>query len=206
MPPVPADAAAYEKLIRERYGDLADAFLKLYPSNNLTESMLATPRDALYGWTSERMARKQTAAGVPSYLYYFDHGYPAADTAGLHGFHASELPYMFGTLDRTPQYWPKVPDTAVETGLSNAMMEYWTSFAKTGVPVAAGQPAWPAYGDTRAYMAFAEGPRAGTNLLPGMYELSEQVMCRRRAKGGIPWNWNFGIIAPPIPEAGAACR
>lgn len=206
MPPVPADAATYEKLIRERYGDLADAFLKLYPSGNLTESMLATPRDALYGWTSERMVRKQTATGVPSYLYYFDHGYPAADAAGLHGFHASELPYMFGTLDRTPQYWPKIPGTAVETGLSNAMMEYWTSFAKTGVPVAAGQPAWPAYGDTRAYMNFAGVPRAATHLLPGMYELSEQVMCRRRAKGGLAWNWNFGVIAPPIPEAVAACR
>jgi para-nitrobenzyl esterase len=25
------------------------------------------------------------------------------------------------------------------------MMDYWTSFAKTGAPVAAGQPAWPAF-------------------------------------------------------------
>ncbi|NML08250.1 carboxylesterase family protein [Sphingomonas sp. G-3-2-10] len=206
MPPVPADAATYEKAIRDRYGDLAEDFLKLYPSANLTESMLATPRDALYGWTSERMVRKQAAAGVPSYLYYFDHGYPAADSAGLHGFHASEIPYMFGTLDRTPQYWPKVPDTAAERQLSDAMVDYWTSFAKTGVPAAAGQSAWPAYGETRAYMYFAGAPRAATHLLPGMYELSEKVMCRRRAKGGIAWNWNFGVIAPVLPEAGAACR
>src|SRR6185312_1546762 len=35
--PVPADAAVYEGAIRERYGDLADAFLKLYPSSNLEE-------------------------------------------------------------------------------------------------------------------------------------------------------------------------
>ncbi len=49
--------------------DLADAFLKLYPSSDLPESMLATTRDALYGWTAERLACKQTAAGVPSFLY-----------------------------------------------------------------------------------------------------------------------------------------
>ena len=32
-----------------------------------------------------------------------------------------------------------------DTALSNAMMEYWSSFAKTGTPKASGQPAWPAF-------------------------------------------------------------
>jgi para-nitrobenzyl esterase len=65
-PPVPASAAAYESAIRERYGDLADAFLKLYPPDNLQESIFATTRDALYGWTAERLVRKQAALGLPS--------------------------------------------------------------------------------------------------------------------------------------------
>ncbi len=47
----------------------------------------------------ERLVRKQAALGLPSFLYLFDHGYPGADAAGLHGFHASELPFVFGTLD-----------------------------------------------------------------------------------------------------------
>src|SRR6185436_17236663 len=54
-PPVPADAATYEKEIRERYKDLADDFLKLYPSSTLQESIWATTRDSLYGWTAERL-------------------------------------------------------------------------------------------------------------------------------------------------------
>src|SRR5690606_14291700 len=95
-PPVPASQADYEHTIRERYGDLADAFLKQYPAAELEESILATTRDALYGWTAEELVRKQTAIGQPAFLYFFDHGYPAADAAGLHGFHASELPYVFG--------------------------------------------------------------------------------------------------------------
>ncbi len=204
-PPVPADAATYEKEIRARYADLADTFLKLYPSSDMQESIWATTRDSLYSWTAERLVTKQTAAGVPSYLYLFDHGYPAADEKGLHAFHASEIPYMFGTADRAPLNWPKVPETPVEASLSNAMVDYWTSFARTGVPSAAGQPQWPAYGSTRAYMAFEDVPKPKTHVLPGMYEFNEQVVCRRRVQGGIAWNWNVGIVSPPLPPGTPQC-
>jgi para-nitrobenzyl esterase len=205
-PPAPKDAATYEAAIRKRYADLADDFLQLYPSNRPEDSVLATTRDALYGWTSERLVTKQTAQGQPSYLYFFDHGYPAADAAGLHAFHASELPYVFGTADRTPALWPKVPESPQETELSDAMIGYWTSFATAGVPKAANQASWPAYGAARGYMLFADTPRPGTQLLPGIYELNEQVVCRRRAKGGLPWNWNVGVIAPTLPTREDACR
>src|SRR6185312_3776826 len=87
LPQAPADAATYEKQIRERYADLSGAFLERYPSNAVPESMLATTRDALYGWTAERLVARQTAVGAPSFLYYFDHSYPAADALGLHAFH-----------------------------------------------------------------------------------------------------------------------
>ena len=49
-------------------------------------------------------------------------------------------------------------------------------------------------------------PRPGTHLMPGMYELNEQVVCRRRAAGGIPWNWNVGILSPPLPAGAPECR
>ncbi|MEJ2814552.1 carboxylesterase family protein [Caulobacter sp. CCG-8] len=204
-PPVPADAATYEAEIRKRYGDLAQAYLKLYPSTDLAESVLATPRDALYGWTAERLVAKQTAVGQPGYLYLFDHGYPAAEAAGLHAFHASEIPYVFGTTDRTAPAWPRIPATPEEAGLSDAMVGYWTAFARDGVPSAAGRPAWRAYGADRAYMAFADAPKPGENVMPGMYELNELVVCRRRAKGGVPWNWNVGVLSPPLPAADPRC-
>jgi para-nitrobenzyl esterase len=204
-PPPPADAATYEAEIRKRYGDLADAYLKLHPASDLAEAVLTAPRDALYGWTAERLVAKQTAAGAPSFLYLFDHGYPAADAAGLHGFHASEIPYVFGTADRTPPAWPKIPQTPEEAKLSDAMVGYWTAFARDGVPSAAGQPAWRPYGEDRAYMAFADTPTPGAHLMPGMYELNEQVVCRRRAKGGVPWNWNTGVLSPPLPPADPRC-
>lgn len=205
LPPKPADAKAYETAIAEKYGDLTELFLRLYPSDNLEESMLAVLRDALYAWTAERLVRSQTAKGQDSYYYLFDHAYPATAEKGLNAFHAAEIPYVFGTMSRTPQYWPKAPDTEAERALSAAMTDYWASFAKTGKPVATGQPDWPAYGREEGYMAFIDAPQPGQRLMPGMFTLHETAMCRRRAAGTMQWNWNAGLISPVLPAKGKDC-
>ncbi|WP_337846933.1 carboxylesterase family protein [Sphingomonas sp.] len=205
LPPAPASAEAYEAAIRARYGDLAEPFLRLYPSSNIKESMLATTRDALYGWTATRMVIGQTAIGQSAYLYLFDHGYPATADYGLHAFHAAEIPYVFGTASRTPPYWPRIPDDVTNRRLSDAMLSYWASFARSGTPVADGQPAWEAYGKAANYMAFAGKPLPGTRLLPGMFALHEAAVCRRRAAGDQPWNWNTGTASPVLNKA-TGCR
>ena len=205
-PPVPDNAATYERVIRERYGELADTFLRLYPSTQLHESILATTRDAMYGWTAERLVRKQTALGQPAYLYLFDHGYPNADAAGLHAFHASELPYVFGTLTITPPNWPKIPATMQERKLSESMIDYWSSFARNARPRAANAPDWPTYDASGAYLAFADSPQVAQHLFPGVYELHEEVVCRRRANGDQAWNWNVGLVATILPAREGACR
>ncbi len=205
-PPPPATASEYETKIRERYLDLADEFLRLYPSTNLQESVWATTRDALYGWTAERLVRKQTALGQPAFLYLFDHGYPSEESAGLHAFHASELPYVFGTFGGTPPLWPKIPATHEETKLSDAMIGYWSSFARTGRPRAVNEPDWPVFGSNGAYMAFTDDPHPSEHLMPGMYELNEEVVCRRRASGNLPWGWNVGIVSPTIPSPSEQCK
>ncbi|MXP29615.1 carboxylesterase family protein [Porphyrobacter algicida] len=204
-PKPPASAAEYEKQIRARYGELADAFLKLYPAQDYEESILETTRDALYAWTAERLARKQDSIGEKSYLYEFDHGYPAMDKAGLHAFHASELPFVFGTFDGVGPHWPAIPDTTEQHDLSNAMIDYWSSFVKTGVPAAPGHPAWPTFGANRSFMHFTDAPHPQTELMPGMFELNEEVMCRRRATGKIAWPWNIGIVSSPLPPKAPGC-
>jgi len=204
-PPAPANSTDYERIIRERYGDLAEEFLRLYPSSNMQESVIATTRDALYGWTSERMVRKQAELGLPSFLYLFDHGYAAADDVGLHAFHASELPFVFGTAGQTPPHWPKIADMPSETTLSVAMLEYWSSFARSGRPRAANEPDWPAYGSTSAYMKFTDAPHPQVQLFPGMYALHEAAVCRRLG-ADLAWNWNVGVISPQLARDKARCR
>ena len=112
---------------------------------------------------------------------------------------------MFGNRDRLPPRWPAIPDTETEARLSDAMLAYWTSFARDGAPRADRQPAWAPYGRARAYMAFEDGPVMRERIMPGMFELREAEVCRRRVTGGKPWNWAVGIVANPVPPATPPC-
>jgi len=205
LPPVPASAEAYAADIRTRYGDLADAYLRLYPGADAEQTRLASTRDVVFGWAVERLARKQAAIGRSSYVYYFDHDYPAARAADLTAFHAAEVPFVFGTFDATPPGWPAIQDVPSERRISDAMLDYWTSFARTGHPTAAGGPDWPPFAPGRNVMTFADAPRLARDFMPGMYELHEQIMCRRRQDGTQSWDWRTSSTAPPLPPPAPAC-
>ena len=197
VPPAPREPAAYAAEMGRRYRDLAPAYLRLYPASDIAESQLAATRDAVYGWSTERIVRQQAKAGIPAYLFLFDHCYAAAHARELCNFHAGELPFTFGhAADDTqlPPNWPP-PAGAADRALSRAMIDYWTSFAATGKPSAAGAPAWEPYGTTEAYMRFAAKPLAERNPLPGMFELQEEVMIRRRCNDE-QWLTNIGPLGP----------
>jgi para-nitrobenzyl esterase len=204
LPPVPANADAYTGAIRARYRDLADAYLKLYPAGDFEQTRLAATRDAVFGWTAERLVRNQAALGQPSFLYFFSHSYPTEIAANLAAFHASEVPFVFGTMADTPPGWPEIPHTAGERELAAAMLDYWTSFARNGAPVAVHGPVWKPFAGDDAYMHFADAPELSRGFMPGMFALHEQAMCRRRASGTQSWNWRTGSTAPILPD-GRGC-
>ncbi len=195
-PPVPDSTSEYESIIKARYGDLGQEFLRQHPSSDMKESSQTAVRDAMYGWTAENLVRKQTELGKPSYFYFFDHHYRATDEAGINAFHASELPYIFDTFDRTVAAWPRPPLTLEEAQFSEAVSEYWASFIRNGRPKVEGAANWLPYGEERNYVALEQQPRADKHLMPNMFELNDEVIARRFAHGGLPWNWNIGVKAP----------
>ena len=186
VPPAPADAATYEAEAARRYGDLASAFLRLYPASDREESLLAATRDAVYGWATERLVRGQARAGQPAYLYLFDHCYAAARARDLCAFHASELPFAFGVAGGPLgglANWP-MPAGEADRALARLMIGYWTAFAAHGVPAAdGGAPEWPAYDEAENFMRFGARPVAERDMLPGMFEFQEEIMQRRRGAG-----------------------
>ena len=196
LPPVPASEQAYAERIERGYGELTGDFLRQYPAEDMEQSMLATLRDGIYGWAAERIAKRQAEAGLPSYLYVFDHCYPAAAARDLCAFHASELPFMFGNLgaESLPPRWP-APDGAGDAALSRAMIDYWASFIRDSRPLSTGNAAWQSYLEGEAYMRFSDRPEAGRDPYPGMFELHEAYVAGRREKG-LQWGLLVGIAAP----------
>lgn len=205
LPPLPASAEAYANDVKARYGDLAGEYLRLYPPRDLEQTQLAATRDAVFGWASERLVRNQADIGQDSFLYLFDHDYPSAAAADLTAFHASEVPFVFGTFDATPAGWPAIPNTTGERQLAGAMLDYWTSFARSGRPSTTKGPAWNVFSPNGTHMTFGQAPQLSSPFMPGMYELHEQIMCRRRAAGTQSWNWRTGSIAPTLPGPTPQC-
>jgi len=63
----------------------------------------------------------------PVFIYKFNRELPGDIAAGA--FHSAELWYVFGTLSRSSR-----PFTQQDYALSAEIIDYWTSFAKTGNP------------------------------------------------------------------------
>ena len=88
---------------------------------------------------SRRVAARVTAVGGRAWVYNFtrQRAGPGGDKVGA--YHGTEIPYVFGTHDD----W--LPTEAIDEQLTDAVMDYWVQFARTGDPNMAGRPTWPLY-------------------------------------------------------------
>jgi len=198
MPKAPDSQSAYETDVRTRFGDKASGYLAVYPGVDPKADVMASVRDGIYGWAAQNLVRQQAAVGQPAYLYFFRHSTPSERARDLAAFHASELPYIFGQVGPSATLgpnWPRPPLNEEETQLSDAMMSYWTSFARDGVPKASGQSSWPRYtAGERAYLDIDDRPSARLDLQRGAFELADHLVADRR-KQGRGWRFDIGFSA-----------
>ncbi|MHC1726648.1 MAG: carboxylesterase/lipase family protein [Syntrophobacteraceae bacterium] len=119
-------AKAFEMFPAHKAEDVAPALDKL-----LTVAANAQPARLV----AQSMSHKKSKA----YLFQFTRlpGTAMARKLGVH--HGVELAYIFGNINKSDGY----DDTDME--LSNAIMDYWVNFAKTGNPNGRGLVDWPAY-------------------------------------------------------------
>jgi para-nitrobenzyl esterase len=149
----PTTSAKFIERSRTRYGDQADAFLKLYPAATDEEanaSQLAAFRDEL-AFVMRVWARAQTKKGhSKAFLFYFTHQPPPpAGATSRGGFgsgatHGSEAQYIFGNL-LPPRVW-----TDLDHQVSDMLASYWANFAATGDPNGKGLAKWPAFDDRKS--------------------------------------------------------
>ena len=176
QPPLPAIThyPQYEAAVRHLLGyygskGVADTFLAMVPparwTPDMTESLVRGY--LMTGWQTESWAEAMSRVTPDVYLYRFDQPPQGAATA----FHTAEVSYVFNNEVRAPRYSPNMPALSPRPSdlkLADAMSDYWVSFAKTGVPAAAGQAAWPRYGGEarRAVVSFRD---TGAHPLPAFF-------------------------------------
>ncbi|GAB2513930.1 carboxylesterase/lipase family protein [Nocardia heshunensis] len=158
-------ADAYPQAVRDFFGaDRADQVIAHYPLSGYDQPVLAyaaarSDFDYLCGdpTTAGLLSRR-----VPTFAAEF-----ADETApGLPGIpppsyplgaaHASDLPYLYETSGVTPAF------TDAQQQLSEAMIDYWTAFARTGDPTVPGRVAPPRFDPAAGQMLrFTEsGPQS----------------------------------------------
>jgi para-nitrobenzyl esterase len=154
---------------QQRFGPVADAFLKLYPAHSDTEAWRAqadSMRDQVSGWELRTWARMQTKTGKSKvYLYFFSHVPPGPTAARMGAHHSAEIAYVFHNTHRPTRPWEET-----DHQLSEIMSSYWLNFAATGDPNGKGLPAWPAF-DSKADLAMGLREQVEVVPLPHQFAL-----------------------------------
>jgi len=144
----------HEKL-EPRYGENTGRIIDTYkasrpyatPGNIYVEIMSVT----MMGLGSIEIAEKKTMQkGAPAYLYNF--GYKSENKIPNTQYefgtpHAMDIAFKFNNIipDGSPKAGGMAGSRPERFKASKNFAELWTTFARTGIPAAKDQPAWPAY-------------------------------------------------------------
>jgi para-nitrobenzyl esterase len=159
--------ANYSASLRAVYGKNAPAVLAEYPLSHFSSPPSAlgsvmsdfTPSNGL-----NNCLFLQTAKLASRYVTVFEYEFADANAPPVTadpGFemgavHSSELPYLFPHFSNTS----KIDGPELTPGaqvVSDAMIEYWTAFARTGVPEASDQIAWTPYQTSARILRLDQG-------------------------------------------------
>jgi para-nitrobenzyl esterase len=206
----PATPQDYEAEVRRRFGDLADKWLKLYPSTDPVAATFNAFRDSAFGWGMQNWADSMRRVDAPAYLYYFSRTSPMAHmmrplpnaraVRKLGAFHGSEIPYVFGRAGKSGG--GLAPQSIPDSQLSDTISDYWVAFARTGNPNGGRRPQWLPYTPRRRnFLEFGDTVSPGRNLLPGSLELHSEIYRRRTRAGLSTGSGPYGLaLTPPAAE------
>jgi para-nitrobenzyl esterase len=130
----------YKNYLLEDTGKYSDQEFQAYPATSDADvpgQSLQLENDS-FAYGAYSMAQTMTRVSEKAYLYYFTF-VESGKRERLGAYHGQELRFLSNVF---PDDWEHSRDDA---RLGEIMRIYWTQFAKTGDPNAAGIVEWPAY-------------------------------------------------------------
>ena len=133
----------YVSAARQKFGPMADEFLRLYPASTDDEAARANndaahdnSRVSTYLWGTEWTRHSR----LPVYTYFWTHRPPGPGHDRRGAYHGSEITYVFGNVPATGGPW-----TDEDRRIANIMSSFWVNYVATGNPNGSGLPAWSPY-------------------------------------------------------------
>ena len=151
----------YRALVEQNFGAMAQEAISLYPASRNEDARAATAAlfaDTQFNFGTRGIAQAMIRRQPKTFRYLFTKRGRFTQRPPDHGL---EVAYCFGNLDAWPDKMP-MPYDSTDRALSNAMINAWVNFARTGDPNGSDAPAWAPYDASRdSYLEFGDAIRAG---------------------------------------------
>ena len=178
---LPPTRAAYEAAARAKYGDLADAYLAVYPAEtdaDVRAAFLAGMRDEWFTWEMRTWARMTERSGNRAFQYFFSHAPPSPKREEIGAYHAAEILYVFNNLPKVD--WPFSDE---DRKLADAVSGAWVRFAATGDPNGGALPLWTSYdAASQYYLELGDQVESRRELLKAQCDFFDKYYAAKRGK------------------------
>ncbi len=137
----PINIDYYKMVVKDYFGDKSSSILDAFHAGSDEEAekhFLHLHTYNLFTIPAYDIAGKLSALGGTVYIYRFNRLAVQNQTSGIGVSHGEEIPYVFGHTN-TEGYTPE------DHKISEAIMKYWTQFAKMGNPNRQGLTVWPRF-------------------------------------------------------------
>jgi para-nitrobenzyl esterase len=194
-PPV-KNLASLRKWGEQQFGPQVEAMLAAYPAATDADAYDAATHasgDFLFLQGTRSVLRAVAKANAKTYQYQFTRVNGIGRKIKWGVFHASELPYVFGTLPDSAygtaptMFGDFSPDAdsynEQDTRISKAMSGAWLQFAKTGDPNGKGLASWPRFNDGKeSYLEFGDQIAAKTALRKNQLDFLTEFSASQRSR------------------------
>jgi para-nitrobenzyl esterase len=154
----PMTETEYRPALHQAFGEHAEQVAQQYPLSDYDNAALAFSSVMTDRMWSKATFRQNTLLSQRSPLYFFEFAdrtppeeFPFPEGIPSGAYHNSDISYLFPTPEFTDKMSPE------QRRLSDDMIDYWSSFSRTGDPAAEGGPAWDRFNDTGHVQALAPG-------------------------------------------------